>query len=109
MVRVAALQMTSGTEPRPNLDALEALAREAAAQGAEYALSPEVSIAFAENREGLRAVAGPWENNFAIARCAQIARETKMHLHLGSLAVALPDGRFANRSVLFKPDGEIAA
>jgi predicted amidohydrolase len=101
--------MTSGTEPEPNLDALAALAREAAAQGARYALSPEVTVAFAENREGLRAVAGPWENNFALARCAAIARETKLHLHLGSLAVALPDGRFANRSVLFRPDGEIAA
>ncbi|RYG93777.1 MAG: carbon-nitrogen hydrolase family protein [Alphaproteobacteria bacterium] len=30
-------------------------------------------------------------------------------MHLGSLAVALPDGRFANRSVLFRPDGTIAA
>lgn len=109
MVRVAALQMTSGTEPRPNLDALEALARQAAEEGAEYALSPEVSIVFAENREGLRAVAGPWENNFALARCGQIARDTGLHLHLGSLAVALPDGRFANRSVLFSPDGEITA
>lgn len=109
MVRVAALQMTSGTEPRPNLDALEALAHQAAEQGAQYALSPEVSVVFAENRDGLRAVAGPWENNFAIARAAAIARDTKMHLHLGSLAVALPDGRFANRSVLFRPDGEIAA
>ena len=108
-MRVAALQMTSGTEPRPNLDALEALAHEAAAQGVQYALSPEVSVVFAENRDGLRAVAGPWENNFAIARAASIARDTKMHLHLGSLAVALPDGRFANRSVLFRPDGEIAA
>ena len=109
MVRVAALQMTSGTEPRPNLDALERLAHEAAGQGVQYALSPEVSIVFAENRDGLRAVAGPWENNFALARVAAIARDTKMHLHLGSLAVALPDGRFANRSVLFRPDGEIAA
>jgi len=109
MVRVAALQMTSGTEPRPNLDALERLAHEAAGQGVQYALSPEVSVVFAENRDGLRAVAGPWENNFALARVAAIARDTKMHLHLGSLAVALPDGRFANRSVLFRPDGEIAA
>ena len=109
MVRVAALQMTSGTEPRANLDRLEQLAHEAAGQGAQYALSPEVTVVFAENREGLRAVAGPWENNFALARAAAIARDTKMHLHLGSLAVALPDGRFANRSVLFRPDGEIAA
>ncbi len=109
MVRIAALQMNSGMEPGPNLDALTALAGEAAAQGAQYALSPEVSVVFAENREGLRAVAGPWEDNPAIARCADIARETGLFLHLGSLAVALPDGRFANRSVLFRPDGSIAA
>ncbi len=109
MVRIAALQMNSGTSPAPNLDALAELAREAAGQGAQYALSPEVSIVFAENREGLSAVAGPWEDNPAIARCAGIARETGLFLHLGSLAVALPDGRFANRSVLFRPDGGIAA
>jgi predicted amidohydrolase len=109
MLRVAALQMNSGTEPGPNLDALERLAHEAAGQGARYALSPEVSIAFAENREGLSAVARPFENNPDIARCAHIARETKLWLHLGSLAVALADGRFANRSVLFSPEGEIVA
>jgi len=108
-VRVAALQMNSGTEPGPNLAALAALAKEAAAQGVVYALSPEVTVVFAENRDGLRAVAGPWENNPAIARCAEIARETGLWLHLGSLAVALPDGRFANRSVLFQPDGVVAA
>ena len=101
--------MNSGTEPGPNLDALEKLAHEAASQGAVYALSPEVTVAFAENREGLQAVAGPWENNSAIGRCRGIARDTGMSLHLGSLAVALPDGRFANRSVLFQPDGTIAA
>ncbi len=109
MVRIAALQMNSGTQPGPNLDALERLAHEAASQGAAYALSPEVSVVFAQNREGLRAVAGPWENNAAIARCRGIARDTGLTLHLGSLAVALPDGRFANRSVVFSPEGEIAA
>jgi predicted amidohydrolase len=109
VVRVAALQMNSGTEPEANLDALETLAQEAASQGAAYALSPEVTVVFAENREGLAAVAGPWENNAAIGRCRGIARGTGLTLHLGSLAVALPDGRFANRSVVFAPDGEIAA
>lgn len=101
-MRVAALQMTSGTQPVPNLAALEQLAEDAAARGATYLLSPEVSVVFAENRDGLRAVAGPW-NNFA--RAAGIARRLGVTLHLGSLAVALPDGRFANRSVVFGPDG----
>ena len=109
MPRLAALQMNSGTEPEANLDALEALAHEAAAKGAVYALSPEVTVVFAENREGLRNTAGPFENNPHIARAARIARETRLWLNLGSLAVALPDGRFANRSVLFSPEGEVTA
>lgn len=108
-MRVAVLQMTSGTAPGPNLDQFERLAVEAAGQGASYLLSPEVSVVFAENRDGLGAVAGPWDGNPAIARVAGIARRLGVSLHLGSLAVALPDGRFANRSVLFRPDGTIAA
>jgi predicted amidohydrolase len=99
--------MRSGTQPGPNLDELGRLAGEAAAAGAVYALSPEVTVVFAENREGLNAVAGPWEDNPAIAEVAAIARKHGLFLHLGSLAVALPDGRFANRSVLFGPDGAI--
>ncbi|RYE88708.1 MAG: carbon-nitrogen hydrolase family protein [Hyphomicrobiales bacterium] len=108
-MRIAALQMRSGTQPGPNLAELDRLAGEAAAQGATYALSPEVTVVFAKNREGLASVAGPWEGNPAIAEAAAIARRHTLNLHLGSLAVALPDGRFANRSVLFRPDGSIAA
>jgi predicted amidohydrolase len=108
-IRVAALQMRSGTEPEDNLAALEKLVAEAAAGGATYALSPEVTVAFAENREGLSRVAGPYENNAPLQRVAALAREHRLHLHLGSLAVALPDGRFANRSVVFGPDGLVLA
>jgi deaminated glutathione amidase len=108
-IRIAALQMRSGTEPETNLGSLDRLVGEAAAAGAVYALSPEVSVAFAENRDGLREVAGPWEGNPHVARAAEIARRHRVFLHLGSMAIALSDGRFANRSVLFRPDGEIAA
>lgn len=108
-MRVAAVQMCSGTSPGPNLAALDRLVREAVGLGAGYVLSPEVTVVFAENREALRSVAGPWEGNPEVARVAEIARRHKVHLHLGSMAVALPDGRFANRSVLFRPDGAVAA
>lgn len=108
-MRIAAVQMRSGTQPEPNLAALDQLVGEAARQGAQYVLSPEVTVVFAENREGLEPVAGPWDGNPAVARAADIARKHGVTLHLGSLAVALPDGRFANRSVLFRPDGAIAA
>jgi len=107
-MRIAAVQMCSGTQPEPNLRALDALVSEATRQGAQYVLSPEVTVVFAENREGLRGVAGPWDGNPAIAQAAEIARKNDVTLHVGSLAVALPDGRFANRSVLFRSDGSVA-
>lgn len=108
-MRIAAVQMCSGTEPGPNLRALDKLVAEAAAAGARYVLSPEVTVAFAENRDGLAAAAGPWQDNPAISEAAEIARRHGVCLHLGSLAVALDDGRFANRSVLFAPDGALLA
>lgn len=108
-MKIAAIQMRSGPLPEANLAALGPLVAQAAAEGARYVLTPEVTMAFAENREGLSRVAGPYENNPHLASAAQMAREHRIHLHIGSLAVALDDGRFANRSVLFAPDGSVAA
>ena len=108
-MKIAAIQMRSGPEPEANLAALRPMVAEAAAAGARYVLTPEVTVAFAENREGLARVAGPFENNPWLAQLSALAREHQIFLHVGSLAVALEDGRFANRSVLFGPDGAIEA
>ena len=108
-MKIAAIQMRSGPEPEANFAALQPLVAEAAVAGARYVLTPEVTMAFAENREGLARVAGPFENNPWLAQLSALAREHQIHLHIGSMAVALEDGRFANRSVLFGPDGTIEA
>lgn len=108
-VRIAALQMRSGTSPKANIAALAKLVAEAAQKGARYVLSPEVTICFAESPEGLARLAGPFKDNPALPSLAEIARRHHIWLHLGSMAVALPDGRFANKSLLFNPRGVIAA
>ena len=108
-LKVAVAQMCSGTEPGPNLDALDALVAQAAEGGAAYVLTPEMSVVFAENRDNLRAVAEPFAGNSAVARLSDMARRHAIHLHLGSMPIALPDGHFANRSLLFSPDGTLAA
>jgi len=107
--KVAVAQMCSGTQPGPNLDAIDALVAEAASGGAAYVLTPEMSVVFAENRDNLKAVAQPFEGNRAVARLAETARRHAIHLHLGSMPIALADGRFANRSLLFAPDGALVA
>jgi len=108
-MKIAAIQMQSGLDPDANLAALEPMLAEAAAAGARYALTPEVTMIFPENRAQLASVAAPFEGHPQLARVGELARQHGMHIHIGSLAVPLPDGRFANRSVLFGPDGTIAA
>jgi predicted amidohydrolase len=108
-VKIAAIQMRSGTEPEANLAALEPLLAEAVAGGADYVLTPEVTMIFAENREGLAKVAAPFDGHPQLRRIGELARHYGIHVHIGSLAIPLPDGRFANRSVLFAPDGAIVA
>ncbi|WP_297112596.1 carbon-nitrogen hydrolase family protein [uncultured Devosia sp.] len=108
-MKIAAIQMCSGLDPEANLAALEPLLAEAAAQGARYALTPEVTLIFPENRDQLKSVAAPFEGHPQLARVGGLARQHDMHIHIGSLPVPAEDGRFANRSVLFGPDGEQAA
>jgi len=106
-MKIAAIQMRSGLDPDDNLAALEPLLAEAAAAGAGYALTPEVTMIFPENREQLASVAAPFEGHPQLRRVGELARQHGMFVHIGSLAVPLPDGRFANRSVLFGPDGAV--
>lgn len=108
-MKIAAIQMRSGLDPEANLAALEPMLADAAAAGATYALTPEVTMLFPENRDQLRSVAAPFEGHPQLARVSELARQHGMHVHVGSLAVPLPDGRFANRSVLFGPDGVMLA
>ena len=104
---VALVQMNSGTGAHGNLEMIAERVAEARQAGAAYVLTPEMSVAFARNRAGLAEQAGPWDGNSALARLAGIARANRIFVHIGSMAIALSDGRFANRSVLFDPDGEI--
>lgn len=106
-MKIAAVQLRSGIKAAPNLAALTGAVSQAAADGASYVLTPEVSVVFAEHRDGLGAEAAPFENNPATVELSALARSLGIYLHLGSFAVALPDGKFANRSVLFQPDGSI--
>ncbi len=104
-MKIAAIQMRSGLEPDANLAALASLLAEAAAQGVRYVLTPEVSLIFPENRDQLRSVAAPFEGHPQLAKVGEMAARHGLFIHIGSLPVPLDDGRFANRSVLFGPDG----
>ncbi|SFV36951.1 Predicted amidohydrolase [Devosia crocina] len=105
-MKIAAIQMCSGLDPDQNLAALEPLLEEAAGQGADYVLTPEVTMIFPENRDQLRSVAAPFVDHPQLAKVGELARRLGLFIQIGSLPIPLEDGRFANRSVLFGPGGE---
>lgn len=103
--KAAAIQMCSGVDPARNADAMARLVREAAGHGAIYVQTPEMTGAVQKDREGLRVVLRDEDTDIIVKTAADLARELKIHLHVGSTAIALADGKIANRAFLFDPDG----
>lgn len=104
-VTIAALQMCSGTDPVRNVETMRRLVREAAAKGAVYVQTPEMTGALQRDRAGLRAILRSEDDDLVVAAAAELAAELGIHVHVGSTAIALADGTVANRGFLFGPDG----
>ena len=108
-ITVAAVQMRSTMDPARNLRDFEALVREAAGKGARYIQSPEMTGALVRDRKLLMQLIKPAESDPLVARAAALAAELGIHLHIGSTAIARPDGKVANRAFVFGPDGGLIA
>ena len=107
--RAGLVQMCTGRDVARNLNELSRLVREAAAAGANYVQTPEVSVLMERDRARLFVETRPEEGNPAIAHCQALARELGIWLHLGSMGVLVKPDKIANRSYLFTPEGRIAA
>ncbi|MXN47586.1 carbon-nitrogen hydrolase family protein [Shinella kummerowiae] len=105
-VTIAAVQMCSGTDPVRNVETMRRLVREAAAKGAVYVQTPEMTGALQRDRAGLKAILRSEADDLVVAAAAELAGELGIHVHVGSTAIALSDGKVANRGLLFGPDGE---
>jgi deaminated glutathione amidase len=107
--RAALVQMRSGRDMARNLADATALVRQAAAQGATYVQTPEVTNIFEPDKDRLKTVVQLEADDMAVRGFSDLARELGIWLHAGSLALRNDDGKLSNRSVLFAPDGTIAA
>ena len=103
------VQMTSGPEIAPNLEAAAQGIREAYEAGARLILTPENTPILEPDHERLLAVVPEAEQHPAPAAFAQMARDLQVWLLLGSTAVKIASDRLANRAYLFAPDGSVAA
>jgi deaminated glutathione amidase len=109
MTKVGVVQMRSGTDMGRNLKDASELVRDAAAQGASYVQTPEVSNIFEPDKERLKAVAMPLEDDIFVKGFSDLAKDLGIYLHAGSLALRAGPGKLANRSLLFAPDGRMIA
>ncbi|UZE50118.1 carbon-nitrogen hydrolase family protein [Rhodopseudomonas sp. P2A-2r] len=105
----AMVQMRTGLLPEHSLVQGTALIREAAAAGADYVQTPEVSNMMQLNRTELFKHLATEENDASLKAYRALAAELKIHLHVGSLAVLATPDRAANRSFLIGPDGQLLA
>ncbi|SFH05063.1 Predicted amidohydrolase [Palleronia marisminoris] len=101
--------MTSSDDPAANLVTARDAVREAAGQGAEFVLTPEVANCVSASRTRQREVLRREGDDPTLAALRDEASRAGVWLLIGSLALATEEERFANRSFLIAPDGEIAA
>jgi deaminated glutathione amidase len=103
--KAAVVQMRSGTSPEENIRVLRELVAEAAAGGAHYVQTPEMTGMLCRDRAELMAELKPEAEDPVVAAASALAADHGIVLHIGSTAVGAPGGMAANRAFLFGPDG----
>ncbi|MEC8628837.1 MAG: carbon-nitrogen hydrolase family protein [Pseudomonadota bacterium] len=111
MTRLGLIQMCAGDDPAQNAQTAAAMVNEAADQGAEFVLTPEVTNCLSSSRTHQRAVLTSEDQDITLSTLRDAAAKRGVWVLIGSLGLTTDDadGRFANRSFLITPTGEIAA
>ena len=104
---VAAIQMQSTRDPERNCADMIAMVREAAAKGAEYIQTPEMTGLLVRDRAEMMRNVRKQGNDKIVAAACGLALELGVYLHIGSTAILRDDGKIANRAFLFGPDGSL--
>jgi predicted amidohydrolase len=107
--KAACVQLRSGVDRARNVADAVALIGEAAQRGAHFIVTPEMTNAVDRNAERLTASLPEGEEIEDVRAFSAAASDNGVFLLIGSMAIRRGDGRLANRSFLFGPDGSIAA
>ena len=109
MTRIAIFQSTTGIDPGENARRLKDAVAQAAGGGAEILFTPEMSGLL--DRDSARAAKSLREEDEegVLAACREAARQHRIWLHIGSLAVLADGGKVANRGFVIDREGAIRA
>ncbi|MGR3662049.1 MAG: carbon-nitrogen hydrolase family protein, partial [Paracoccaceae bacterium] len=111
MLKAALIQLNVGPDPAKNLPVTLDLIRQAANAGAGFILTPEVTNCISSNHDAQAAVLCRETDDITLSALREEAQKQGIWLLLGSVALESgdADGRYANRSFLISPAGEISA
>ncbi len=101
--------MCSGVKTAANIAAASDLVRAAAADGATFISTPEMTHLLQKDPQALRVDVRGMGEDAGVAAFSDLASDLSVHLLIGSLAILRGDGKIANRSLLFAPDGQLMA
>lgn len=104
----ACVQMRSGRDPLANRDTAAALVRQAASEGAHYVQTPEMTSLVERSRAALFEKVAEAERDPTLATLREVARERRVVVHVGSIAVRAGE-KIANRAFVIDAAGDIAA
>jgi predicted amidohydrolase len=109
MTRIGVLQMTSGIDPAVNAATLVDAIGEAGVAGAAMLFTPEMSGLIDRDRARGAASIVAEQDDPVLAAVREAAARAGIWVHLGSLAVRRPDGKYANRGFVIDAAGAIRA
>ncbi|MEM9572777.1 MAG: carbon-nitrogen hydrolase family protein [Pseudomonadota bacterium] len=108
LLRAACIQMRATPDVMPNIEASTTLIRAAARDGATFVATPEMTNILDIRPGQARTRIATEADDLCLRALCDLASELRITLLIGSLAVALPgDERFANRSYLIGPTGDV--
>lgn len=110
-MKTALLQLTSGDDPTANLVQTKDYLAQAVGKGARFILTPEVTNCVSQDRAHQAAVLQHEADDITLKTLREEAVRYGIWLSIGSIALKTDDadGRFANRSFLIDPAGQIVA
>jgi predicted amidohydrolase len=110
-MKAALVQLSASDDPAANLPRTVDLIAQAAGRGAGFVLTPEVTNCVSQDRAHQVQVLQHEADDITLKGLREAAVRNGIWLSVGSLALKTddPDGRFANRSFLIDPAGQIVA
>jgi len=108
-MKIAAIQMRSGMDIEANIIRAEDHIRAAAQAGATFIATPEMTHIVQRAPKRLLATIFDEPNDPGVTRFAALAKDLKIDLLIGSLAIKTGPQRAVNRAFLFNADGALSA